>query len=597
MDEKTEILALLPEELPWLDLERAKDKLMRNGALGEHEFLEFHRESATDDFDIGWALDPSPKQKRMWAAQCTCGMCGESWQSGWIDREMFLVYAGDDGAIYPGVPDGESADPVITYSVDNTLQCPMCDAKLKVVSKANLRNGRTYRCMYGRVENLGDHTAVVFWMLERAVDSRAASTYAAYPWMALVIGRDGKLYRFRHTSPGMYGKHQPGEKWAESPNMGEPLCSRYYCYGAINGTMVGGYIDTKVPDQTGKTGEKTGLDAYIKAGGDYPLAYLLRQKRRPYLENLVRAGWAETVEDAICAEVNQGARMFHYLGKIADLRRAKPHEMLGMTREEVRRYGKAKWNVETAALWRAYPWDGVGEFTTLLQRYELASLKGAAEMFPLPELRRIDRYVEKQRNRNGHAQTPRTVMVMYGDYRRMCNEVGSTDFYPRDLRAAHDRLTGETRALESKCFDERFAGIAEKWAAMEWSDGAICAVLPRGGGELVREGEVLHHCVGGYIETHASGKIIVFIRHARRPERSWYTLNIDLTGAEWYEVQLHGYRNEWSDSGKPLHIPREVRAFVDRWEKEVLTPTFAKVKAAEKKVAEKKTVKKKVKAA
>ena len=594
MDEKNEILALLPEKLPHEEVMRYAGEAMHNDALGGCEFLEFHRESAVDDFDLGWPLGDEPRRRPAWAAQCTCGVCGETWQSGWIDRERFLVYAGDDGQVYPGVPDGEGADPVISYGVDERLFCPMCNARLRIVAKGSLRNGRTYRCMFGRVKILGDHTAVVFWMLERAVDAKAASTYAAYPWMALVIGRDGKVYRFHHTWNGMYGKRMPGEKWTESPHMCEPLRSRYYCYGAINGTMVGGYMDEKVPDQTGKTGEKTGLDAYIAGGGKYPLAYLLRQKRRPYLENLVRAGWAGTVEDALSVEVNENARMFRYLDEIADLRRAKPHEMLGMTREEVRRYGKEQWNTETAALYHAHAWDSVAEFTELLKKYNLAALKGAASMLPLPELRRADRYIEKQRNRNGHAQAPRTLMIMYGDYRRMCAEVGSTDFYPRDLRAAHDRLTGETRALKSMRFDERFAALAGKWAALEWSDGAICALLPRGGGELVREGETLHHCVGGYIETHAGGKIIVFIRHARRPERSWFTLNIDLTGAQWREIQLHGYGNEYAH-GKYLRIPREVRDFVDRWEKEVLTPTFAQVKAAEKKAA-KKTAKK-VKAA
>lgn len=595
MDEKNEILALLPETLPHLDMMRYVDEAMRNGGLGEHEFMEFHRESAVDDFDTGWIFNPNHRTtKRMWAAQCTCGMCGESWQSGWIDQDMFMAYAGDDGCIYPGVPDGECADPVVNYCTGETLTCPICEAQVTILPKRDLRNGRTYRCMSGRVETLGDFTAVVFWMLERSVNSNAVSTYEAYPWMALVIGRGGNVYRFCHTANGMYGKRVPGERWVESPHMGEPLNSRYYCYGAINGTMVGGYLDEKVPDQTGKTGEKTGLDAYIRGGGEYPLAYLLRQKRRPYLENLVRAGWTYLVDSAIWLEIRDNARMFHHLDRIADLKQAKPYRMLGMTREEVQHYAGRKWDVEDMELYRAQAWTDAAEFSRFRTRYGVDSLKRAFDRFTLVELRRIDAYLRRQAKRCDITNN-QVGLVMYRDYRRMCDLAGSTDFFPPDLRRAHDRLTVETRMLHDTKFDARFVAIAEKWAALEWSDGAICAVLPRSGVELVAEGEMLHNCVGGYAETHAKGKIIVFIRHARRPERSWYTLNIDLTGRDWKRIQLHGYHNEWVN-GKELHIPKAVSDFVDRWEREVLTPTFAKVKELEA-VSAKKNKKKKAVAA
>ena len=85
----------------------------------------------------------------------------------------------------------------------------------------------------------------------------------------------------------------------------------------------------------------------------------------------------------------------------------------------------------------------------------------------------------------------------------------------------------------------------------------------------MQEGATLHHCVGGYAKTHASGKIILFIRHTRRPERSWFTLNVDI-----YEkkiIQNHGYGNEMAH-GHQLKIPREVQEFVELWKKQVLEP-------------------------
>ena len=74
-----------------------------------------------------------------------------------------------------------------------------------------------------------------------------------------------------------------------------------------------------------------------------------------------------------------------------------------------------------------------------------------------------------------------------------------------------------------------------------------------------------------------AASVLASRNYARRPERSWFTLNIDTTGDRWREIQLHGYGNERAN-GKQLRIPEEVRAFVNRWESEILTPVFLDVK-------------------
>ena len=105
-------------------------------------------------------------------------------------------------------------------------------------------------------------------------------------------------------------------------------------------------------------------------------------------------------------------------------------------------------------------------------------------------------------------------------------------------------------------------------------------ILPQTQEELIAEGNVLQHCVGGYADSHINGKIILFVRHYRRPERSYYTLNVDMTGEQPRRIQLHGYGNE--RHGKSMEhrhsIPKKVLEFVDRWEKEVLLPQWAKLK-------------------
>ena len=93
------------------------------------------------------------------------------------------------------------------------------------------------------------------------------------------------------------------------------------------------------------------------------------------------------------------------------------------------------------------------------------------------------------------------------------------------------------------------------------------------------EGETLRHCVGEYGKEHAKGKkIILFIRHYRKPERSYYTLNVGFDGWRPYIIQLHGYGNEHHGPHKEYRhtIPKEVTAVVDRWQDEILKPWCAK---------------------
>ena len=142
-------------------------------------------------------------------------------------------------------------------------------------------------------------------------------------------------------------------------------------------------------------------------------------------------------------------------------------------------------------------------------------------------------------------------------------------------------------------YEKGFSETKAKYRALEWTDGELRIVVPCIEEELKQEGRILRHCVGTYGHGHVNGRPIFFVRKYRRPERSYYTLNIDMTGAIPEEIQLHGYGNErHGDKKQYSHgIPQKVRDFVDRWEREVLTPWFYEQKRKEK--AEKKGKKEK----
>lgn len=142
----------------------------------------------------------------------------------------------------------------------------------------------------------------------------------------------------------------------------------------------------------------------------------------------------------------------------------------------------------------------------------------------------------------------RARVELWLDYLHMARELGydlaeATVAMPKDLRERHDaadELLGMRRdQAVSAAYAKRYKKLCRKY---EFAMSGLRIVVPKGGSEIVREGKTLHHCVGGYAARHIEGKTtILFLRHEKRPERPWMT--IELTGSDTIR-QVHGYRNE-----------------------------------------------------
>lgn len=114
---------------------------------------------------------------------------------------------------------------------------------------------------------------------------------------------------------------------------------------------------------------------------------------------------------------------------------------------------------------------------------------------------------------------------------------------PKNLRERHDAAAKALKIKDDREKTKKYLArrkTLEKKYGYTW-DG-LSIVVPRGIEDIVREGKTLEICVGGYAHRHVEGKAtILFLRHARRPERSWLCIELDGRG----EIrQIHGYRNE-----------------------------------------------------
>lgn len=152
-------------------------------------------------------------------------------------------------------------------------------------------------------------------------------------------------------------------------------------------------------------------------------------------------------------------------------------------------------------------------------------------------------------------------------------------YMPNNFRKVYDRTAEEYKALQDKKaaaekrrreeaarkeLEQTKKAMAEIFKKSEGMDAfsikgkGLILVVPKSGDEIRAEGEALHHCVGGYVESVAKGETnIFFVRKADEPDKSYFTM-------EWNHnkiIQCRGMKN--------CGMPPEVRAFTQVFEKKM----------------------------
>lgn len=406
------------------------------------------------------------------------------------------------------------------------------------------------------------------WCVERKYRWKEAREYCSAFSAYVVDGkRIIKLAHYRRYLSGFYRFDQWEQLKQAKDKLGVP------------------YFLNEMPDLAGTSLENAKLPEYYAQTYDkdrfFPLGYIRLYQRRPNIENLITSGLGDVVGQAIRDEANANMSYSTSLRMPVlpwiNWKEKRPAQMLGLTREQLRQTKAAKWDAERYRFWAQQ--DGAMRFDAAMELLRCEEPRAIREMIrDGADPMRTVRYLRKQKQDYHYLR----------DYRRMARQAEldlaqEVVAWPPHLQAAHDRLQQEVRYQVSGDCRKQFAEMSARCAGLCWEHDGICirpAACPE---ELVREGSTLHHCVGGYARRHAKGEIILFIRHTRRPERSWYTFNVDVHKKTI--IQLHGYGNERSPNGERLQIPKRVTEFVEMWQREVLGPW---VLPAEKKAKRKK---------
>lgn len=542
-------------------------------------------------YDFDYYCEKS--RKRVWAAEAICPFCENrlyfKWGGAKNGRPFLLALEGEDGAIYESF--GENGEHLTRLNSGDSLVCPRCGerAVLKHISWYGASGEHRKQVAVQSLELVRGYTVLVTWMACVASNRNGYTSRSMRPIEAIVVTENGRLSRYIHeVKTGFAGRAEiPLAKWMPVKGVRDYLQVAYSTYSGANGLAVGGYVfNNRVAVGKGTTGEKTGLSEYIAGGGANPALYLKEWRKHKNLENLMKSAAGSIV----VKKINDAVRWrYQYGGAIVgridwagiDFKRAKPHEMLGLSKQELRRAvgsndsagilfivkaKRAGLGVEQAVELKE---SGYGKVVDIANERDAATAWSAYK------------YLKKKEHGN-------RMIDMLRDYWSWIDfeAADHAQRYPRDLKAAHD---AEEKKNKNGSADYRKAGfdkVQQKYGALEWNCGDYCILLPKSNEELLAEGNTLHHCVGRYADGHVSEKTVVFfVRHKRRPERSWYTMDYDFTGREPRRNQMHGYHNERicdAQKAKILHISPEAEKFVEKWEQEVLRPFWAKTKAKKK---------------
>lgn len=123
--------------------------------------------------------------------------------------------------------------------------------------------------------------------------------------------------------------------------------------------------------------------------------------------------------------------------------------------------------------------------------------------------------------------------------------------YPPHFIDAHDRADAALQAKKIKIKQEQIKAITKKCKKYQYEEGDYFIRQPHTPEEIIEEGRILRHCVGGYAKRHFEGSTtIMFLRKKEEPDIPFYTIEVD---NKQKIVQCYGYRNNL-ETPKPDEI-------------------------------------------
>lgn len=272
-----------------------------------------------------------------------------------------------------------------------------------------------------------------------------------------------------------------------------------------------------------------------------PIRYLERYLEIPQLEMIVKMGLSEIAASMVRREC----------GIITDTHAKRPDKFLGIRKERVQQLIRNKGDRSLLEIMKMEKnlkqnWTEEQIEHLAVTRLKRGQIEQALRYMGIQKLlNRIERYAGcRYENTCLRAQGRiRHMAVTYTDYLGMRLSLGydlTNTVYqqPRDLEAAHNKMAAEQNKKEAEKrlqeVKKKFEGIRNSYRKLRnryfYEDDEYIIRPARSAEEIVMEGRILHHCVGGdsYLGKHNDGQTyILMLRFAKEPEIPYITVEIE----------------------------------------------------------------------
>ena len=291
------------------------------------------------------------------------------------------------------------------------------------------------------------------------------------------------------------------------------------------------------------------------------LSYYLHH---PKLEMLIKLGFGSIATDLIYRS--------HFSLCLHEEKR-KAHEILGVEADDIPFLRDCKINLRGLHTYQKYVEVKLRDRNKLFLwqlEHEIAGDDTFMTALQYISVHKLIRYLDEQyaymskRKINGVGRNNGMHFVLrtYDDYLRMCEkekyDMSNTFIlFPKDLRISHDRVSARIKLKADIETRRQFMEVyREITSQMDFERYGLKIVCPQKPEDIIKEGHVLRHCVGSYIERIANRScFILFLRQQKNPQKPYYTVEVK----EGKVSQVRGGQN--SDPTK------DVERFIKAWER------------------------------
>ena len=445
--------------------------------------------------------------------------------------------------------------------------CAACHHAVEIESPRHCKQGICPNCnrqitymVSGKSKNVFDSMNVaVFQKIPTGFVVRYINVHRQYPHLkspAFTLFEETRdFYEGDNHSMYWYGRFkQTGNvRWCDNPNG----------YGNARAVIYEKTITEAIADSAYRYCAIKDFALHEEGATVNVFGYIQRYKRKPFIEYLTKLRLYRLVKDlsegSFVHELNDKGRSVteilqvkkQYISLLQE-RDVTPSE-LGLI-QEFSKLGRAVTAEELQYIEKKFQY--IANDIVRLSRYA--------------SITKIENYCDKRVNKQNDFND---VFITWKDYVTACEKLGydlKNDFvlFPKHLNRVHDtviaRAEKKDKAERTKILGEKSKTLVNYFNSLQQEFGyeseTFIVLAPRNLNEIVNEGHVLRHCVGGYAENVADKKtIVLFVRFKNNKRKSFFTMEIKNNSI----IQCRGKKN--------CNMPDEVKEFVEEYRTNVLS--------------------------